>query len=130
MLDGIALGLPPELEQHARSLAEASKAIGADAAAHVISSPEEQIASYFARVHQRSYLDGFFRALHYFRVHRKEGRIKRLRELWNQLGRLHTASWPSAVYDEFDKLLSIGEADASSSAHDDPSVQARNAPVP
>jgi hypothetical protein len=82
MLRGEPLAFPPELEQQAKGFAELAEEAGKAAVSDLEEDPGIKIAAYFSNVAKKAYLEGFFRAVAFFRSNPKEGRIKRLRDLW------------------------------------------------
>lgn len=143
-VDGKPVGLPPEIEQQAVSLAtEASKSAD-EAAAELEQQPElteqDRIRQYMGRFYSKAYLDGFFRALAFFRHHAKEGRIRRIRKIWSS-ARIDIPRGSSDVvvrldgdlYTEFEQLLYLstqGSGDATGFPHERPSVPKSNAHMP
>jgi hypothetical protein len=79
---GLIIPMPVELESAAQSLAEAAVAAGASSLEALTGDPGKQISTYFAEHYKRAYLDGFFRAVAFYRHEAKQGRLIRLRELW------------------------------------------------
>jgi len=133
-VDGTPLVFPEAFESQAKDLAEAAAAAGADAVAELANDPNARVANYFAKVYREAYLDGFLRCLAFYQHNAKEGKLKRLRELWgvhapieeHQLSphRVHsletgkfvdvqqpgttTLMMPTSSYDEFDQLMMLG----------------------
>ena len=132
-IDGEAIQLPQALECQAMEVAEAAAHAGEQAREQL----EEEdptatrIEKYFENVYRKGYLDGFFRCLAFFRHNSKEGRLRRMRELWDAGSPCCSTSVDSidrqgkllaeGAYTEFEQLLHLsavpGETDASSSAH-------------
>lgn len=146
---GDAVTFPPGLEAAAKSMAQAADEAGQQMNGELKDDPDPQIAKYFAKVYRTAYLDGFWRALAFGRHHLKEGRLKRLRELWRQVAVTHTRSvhrvklhpedvedvevrttpirtvleMSEADYTEFAQLLELGAPDdGPPSSNPDPSV--------
>lgn len=135
-VDGTPVNLPAELEQQAVSLADAASKSAEEAAAELEQQPalteEARLRQYMDRFYSKAYLDGFFRALAFFRHHAKEGRVRRLRELWRG-ARVDIPRGSSDVmvrmdgdlYTEFEQLLHLsakGPGDVTSSSHERPSI--------
>lgn len=86
-----------------------------------------RIEGYMSSFYKAAYLDGFFRALVFFRHHAKEGRLYRLRELWKKIESKReengavVVSFRELAYKEFCQLLflsiSPGEFNASRNPH-------------
>ncbi|MBW1832883.1 MAG: hypothetical protein JRJ10_14515 [Deltaproteobacteria bacterium] len=136
-IGGEAVTLPPELEQQAVTLAEAASVEAGAAVAELEDDPglteKERLEGYMSNFYSKAYLDGFFRALSFARHQGKEGRIRRLRDLWSA-ARVDNPHGSSDVvvridgdaYTEFDQLLNLsvtGSDDAQSSANQCPPVQ-------
>lgn len=114
---GVTVNLPTAMEQQAVNLADEAMKVGEETRLAICSEDRQdiRIEKYFANVYQQAYLDGFFRCLAFYQHQAKEGRLVRLRELWNAgddcwrveshpgKGRLMT---PEA-YTEFEQLLSL-----------------------
>ncbi len=155
-VDGKAVSFPVDFETHARALAEVASEAGAQAVKNLEKDPNQPIAGYFERIYRTAYLDGFWRAVLFWRHNAKEGRLKRLRELWKQIhvseqrsrqtvtiddpeeGRIEhevfsntqTVLWaPPEVYAEFKQLLELGagDQDAASPPNESPPVSDRHA---
>ena len=111
-----------ELEPHTKALANSAAAAGEDSLAELEKDPGKDISAYFARHYANAYLDGFLRAYAFYRHEAKEGRLKRLRELWrdtvldpiDSTYRCTLVAMPPEVYAEIDQLLSIGDPNAAS----------------
>lgn len=115
---GKPVGLPGQLEQQAISMAEAAVEAGSDVRKELEEAGNDvRVEKYFSNVYQRGYLDGFFRCLAFYKHQAKEGRLKRMRELWD-MGSLSGQTTIGGVrffarrmelkaYTEFSKLLHI-----------------------
>jgi len=99
--------------------------IGKEARKELEQDPGTRIEKWFSVVYQRGYLHGFFRALAYFQHHAKEGRLVRLRELWdeaqccNGAGNDPVVMFDPEAYNEFEQLLRLSfgvKRDAKSSS--------------
>ena len=119
-------GASVPIENSAREMAEAAHDAGRQALRDLEADPGTRISAYFARVYQNGYLDGFLRAYAFYRHEGKEGRLKRVRELWqrgHQKDPFGTSplvtivGMDPEVYAEIDQLLSIGDSDAASRAN-------------
>jgi hypothetical protein len=136
-VNGEPLVFPAELEKQAQDMAAAAAAVGKETADQVLVDPDQRIEVYFTNVYRRAYLDGFFRALLFWRHHGKEGRLRRVRDLWRQLAPLaHVAesstialNIPKAAYDELRQLLELGEHHAPRPANERSSLPVRHARV-
>lgn len=135
-VSGVEVSFPPELEAQAKNLAEISAAAAASTKEEIIADPDHRIDAYLKTFYERAYLDGFFRALAYFRHDAKVGRLKRLRELWMSAeratdhGPVTKISMEVAVYDELQQLLELGGSDGSRSSHQHPPVRSGQPRVP
>lgn len=118
---GEPIEMPEKLENQAVSMARMAIEAGRDTRKKLEdfnqSGNDVRVEKYFSNVYQRGYLDGFFRCLAFYKHQAKEGRIKRMRELWNMgslCGKV-TAGGTQFVkrkmeikaYTEFSKLLHI-----------------------
>jgi hypothetical protein len=134
---GAPLAFPPEIEKQAQDMAATAAEVGKETKDLVLADPEPRVETYFANVYRRAYLDGFFRALLFWRHHGKEGRLRRVRDLWRQhrpLAQLAekaaiSLTMPKAAYDEIRQLLELGDHHAPRPAHERPSVPTRPARV-
>ena len=127
-IDGQEVKLPEKLELAAKSMVEAQESAVDAATAELEEKPEQDIEGYMRNFYKAAYLEGFFRALAFFRHDAKEGRIKRLRTLWgkqlslsrNESGET-TLTFATAEYNEFVQLLHLnavpGEEYAKSNPH-------------
>lgn len=150
MIGGVATSFPPDFEAQAKSMAEAAAAAGEEAVAE-LADPNQPVKTYFQRVYRTAYLDGFWRALLFARHEAKEGRVRRLRELWksfyvtehedrDEVSSIETGGTvlkrryvfinvdPTA-YDEFHQLLQLGagEPDVARPSIESPPVPSRDA---
>lgn len=117
-VDGKPVSLPPEMEAQAKDMAVAAEEAGDQANRDLVqaaSTSEAFIASYFRNVYRTAYLDGFFRALMFFTRREREGRLKRLREIWQAAARGECVAEREELvgmtreeYDEFTELLNLG----------------------
>jgi hypothetical protein len=129
MLSGKLVDLPDVLSRPIVDMAKQSAAWGAKAREELEDlakkDPAARVEGYMANFYKAAYLDGFFRALVFFRHSAKEGRLKRMRSLWERAelepGTKETEAiviMPQEAYTEFEQLLYLsvvpGEADASS----------------
>ncbi len=98
----------------------------------------QRIERWFSVVYHRGYLHGFFRALAYFQHHAKEGRLVRLRHLWDEGVHCtdddvnHVVMFTPEEYNEFEQLLRLSfgvKLDAKSSSNADTAGQGRDALV-
>jgi len=127
-IDGTAVNLPEELEKAARGMAEAQAAEVEKARAGLEDAPDDRVELYMKKFFKTAYLEGFFRALAFFRHDAKEGRLVRLRELWSDTTLVSNivpgketrrgVMMGEAAYTEFEQLLSLnvvlGDLDAKS----------------
>lgn len=124
---GRAIDFPPELEEQAKSLAAASAEAGVAAAEELVADPGQRLEGFLAGLYRKGYLDGFFRALLFFRHNAKEGRLVRLRAIWKTAFRITETSDGSPVviymrpveYAEFNKLLTLSVGDRHGSRAQD-----------
>lgn len=117
-VNGSALQFPEAFEAQAKDMAEAAAQSGRAATEALTSDPNAKVTAYFAKVYREAYLDGFLRCLAFYQHNLKEGRLKRLRELWSKrsfpasesICRLHGGLvylTPPALA-EFDSLMMLG----------------------
>lgn len=134
MVSGEAIDLPEVLAKPIRDLAESSAAYGKKAREELEelaqADPEARIEGYMANFYRAAYLDGFFRALLFLRHNAREGRVIRLRKLWEKGkkiggstesdGMLDGMMWPRDAYTEFEQLLhlSVVPGDPNAKSHE------------
>lgn len=134
VVDGRLLKLPEAFEAQALEMVDASAQAATAARRELEGDPEQRIEEYMANYYRAAYLDGFVRALAWWTHHGKEGRLKRIRELWNASvddncwrveshpgrGRLMT---PEA-YTEIEQLLNLspGEPHGQSTKNEHPTI--------
>jgi len=109
-LHGREVNLPDVIRQSMVDLAE--KSSQSSIAAEKALTSGGKIQAWFSTVYHRGYLHGFFRSLAYFQHHAKEGRLKRLRELWHESshfpdGGAEVVRFDSRSYNEFERLLQL-----------------------
>ncbi len=137
-IGGTAVLFPKELEQQAKTLANLAVEAGQAAKDDLLADPEQRIEAYLANVYRRGYLEGFWRALLFWRHEGKEGRLRRVRELWREHRPFaHLAGapriaieMPQAAYDELRQLLELGDHHAPRPANERPSPPPRDPRVP
>ena len=133
-INGQSVVLPPELEKAARGLAAAQDEAIKRARSELRDVDADRVDQYMSKFYKTAYLEGFFRALAFFRHDAKEGRLVRLRELWEK-GTLTSDIKPGretrrgimmgeAAYTEFEQLLHLsaapGDPDAKSHSNKRP----------
>jgi hypothetical protein len=119
-LGGKEVNLPEELERQAMEMAEAARAAGKETRAALEDEGKDaRIEAYFANVYRKAYLDGFFRCLAFYQHHVKEGRLRRMRELWKDSMMEYQCHepegetivvMPTPSYTEFEQLLHLSVA--------------------
>lgn len=114
-VDGVVLRVPAELELQAKNLAEEALKAGTEAVTLLANDPNARVERYFSKVYKEAYLDGFLRCLAFYHHNMKEGRLKRLRELWlkNRFqgaddGKKVCIEIDRLTYNEFDQLMTLG----------------------
>ena len=113
-VDGKPLVFPEAFEKQAQDLAEAAAEAGKQATVELASDPNTRVEKYFSKVYRDAYLDGFLRCLAFYHHNAKEGRLKRLRELWQAAmknpigGGVAYATFNVDAFEEFDKLMMLG----------------------
>jgi len=128
-LDGKKVNLPEKMKAAMAEAAEAAANSGIEAREALTADPDQRISDWFSRVYYRGYMHGFFRALAYFQHHAKEGRLIRLRKLWED-GAMASSLIPGSVelrghlmrlpaYTEFCQLLAMGVKDAEGTENTD-----------
>jgi hypothetical protein len=145
MVSGEVVDLPEVLAKPILDLAEGSKAYGAKAREELEelakADPEARVEGYMSNFYRAAYMDGFFRALMFFRHNSREGRLIRLRELWKKVtmsgraeGRIVCFEMDRVSYNEFEQLLHLsaipGESNAKSHSHKHPSRSKHRPSVP
>lgn len=113
---GAPLELPEGLEKDAKGLAEAGEEAGRKARDGLLKelSPDQRIAEYFSNVYRSGYLDGFSRALTFWRKVRYAERAMFLaQDLWAKGEHRidDTKGWVGfdlAIYNELVEILSLG----------------------
>lgn len=154
MVSGEVIDLPEVLAKPILDLAEGAKGYGAKARQELEelakADPEARVEGYMSNFYRAAYMDGFFRALMFFRHNSREGRLVRLRELWdkseltgskasrdeNGYGTFDRVciEMPEAEYTEFAQLLYLsavpGESNAKSHSHKHPSGSKHRPSVP
>ncbi|TAL44694.1 MAG: hypothetical protein EPN91_03905, partial [Salinibacterium sp.] len=85
-VNGLEVHFPPAFEEQAKSMAELAATAGQEATRDLKADQDPKIANYFARVYRNGYMDGFWRALLFWKHNAKEGRLIRLRDLWKRRG--------------------------------------------
>lgn len=115
-VQGVALQLPSSLEDHAKQLVQAADQAGQKALQELTEADRSvKIKDYFAKTYKTGYLDGFLRCLAYHRHNNKEGKVKRLRELWQDASKdAPGVQFDPPAFDEFQRLLTMGSDAASS----------------
>jgi hypothetical protein len=114
-VNGTPLVFPEAFENQAKDMAEAAAAAGEAAVVELASDPNARVANYFSKVYREAYLDGFLRCLAFYQHNAKEGKLKRLRELWSSADRNPRDDAPVAyvnffkeAFEEFDQLMMLG----------------------
>jgi len=131
-----------------KEAAAAAEEAAADAHTAISRDPRRNIRRWFSGVYYRGYYHGFFRALGYFRHHAKEGRLIRLRELWEEAHsciedvppdidvgdiRASVVRFSPKAYNEFRQLLTLSfgvKLDAKSDENVGTTGQGGSARVP
>jgi hypothetical protein len=137
IIKGEVVGLPPEFGDAAvtmADLAEREAAAGREQMEQLDNGA--RIERWLQNFFKAAYMDGFFRALAYWNHHGKEGRLVRMRELWDE----GLASWSGgeepeeshslgrmlnkAAYNEFEQLLHLspGAKNAKSPENKSPTI--------
>jgi hypothetical protein len=133
-IGGQVVPLPEAMEKQAMEMAEAAELAGKDTREELEQDKDLRIEKYFENVYRRAYLDGFFRCLAFYQHQAKEGRLVRLRELWEAgddcwrveshpgKGRLMS---PEA-YTEFEQLLTLSAIPEKPNAKDPANTHSTN----
>ena len=107
------------------SMAQAAQAAGDETRVQLEAEDAKsvQIATYFERVYRRAYLDGFFRSLAFYQYNAKEGRMRRIRDLWKSFSAWRAAKNEGVLlrveeqaYTEFDQLIKFSATPESQNA--------------
>lgn len=113
-LSGRPVPLPAAMEEEAGKMASLAQEVSARETEALLADPEARVQKYFENVYTDGYMSGFFRALAFYQHQGKEGRLVRMRELWEQSFFSHhdhvsmALSMPSKVAEEFKQLLYLG----------------------
>jgi len=113
-VDGVALVFPEALEAQAKDMATAAAEAGAKAVEDLAAEgPEARVTRYFQKVYREAYLDGFLRCLAFYQHNAKEGKLKRLREIWRTTSRppshdMARVAFTNETFEEFDQLMNLG----------------------
>lgn len=142
---GIHVPLPEAMEAQAKELAGAAAAVAKEAREDLEASGGQRIEAYMSRYYVKAYLDGFFRALAFFRHNAREGRIFRIRRIWGRFieeyrSKTQIQLWLDLdLYEELCKLLGgephhvvtldAGGVDGESSSNKCPAGPEGSAPV-
>jgi hypothetical protein len=150
-INGQAVALPAELEKAASTMACAQDEAIRKAKTELQDCPDaDRVDQYMSKFFKAAYLEGFFRALAFFKHNAKEGRLFRLRELWGMAKLTGSAvstdengfrtatgvciEMPEATYTEFEQLLNLsavpGDPDAKSDTNKRPTKQDNHSPLP
>jgi hypothetical protein len=138
-INGRPLNLPPELEKAARGMAAAAAEEVPKATEELNEITEaDWVENYMSKFFRTAYLEGFFRALAFFKHDVKRGRLLRLAKLWGE-GEVMTRDsyyeewsgkgriFSKEAYTEFEQLLHLsavpGEPDVKSHPHKHPAKQ-------
>jgi Zn-finger nucleic acid-binding protein len=82
-VDDSAIHLPEAIKKETRSVMDASSAYAEQASGEIYKDPEIRVKHYFMNVFKSGFTEGFIRAYAHFK-NLREGRMKRIRELWNK----------------------------------------------
>ena len=102
MVGGVHLLLPPELEVATKKLAIAAAEVGKETREQIMADPDARVEKYFTRVYERGYLDGFIRAFAFFKHETKEGRLARVKKLWEECVLVDERAFFHTVYESTD----------------------------
>ena len=117
-VNGVALQFPAAFEANAKDLADAAAKAAEETRIELANDPDARILRYFTKIYREAYLDGFLRCLAFYQHNAKEGKLKRLRELWQTIqttvasedGMPQTvyARFQASAFDEFSQLMLLG----------------------
>jgi len=82
-VDGEKICLPEEIKGKVVPVIEAANAAAQQASEEIGNDPEIRVEKYFKNVFMAAFTEGFIRAYAHFK-NLREGRMKRVRELWNR----------------------------------------------
>lgn len=136
LIEGKVVALPPEIAKSAVTMSELAEAEARSGAEELERTPEERISHWLKSFYKEAYLDGFWRSLAYWNHHGKEGRLVRMREIWNSgqsmaklnalsVGNMMGRLMDPEAYTEFKQLLNL-----SPGAKDATSPENKHSPVP
>ena len=140
-IDGQEVNLPLKLELAAKSMIETQESAIMAGVLDLEKEPKQDIEGYMRGFYKAAYLEGFFRALAFIRHDVKEGRIRRLRALWEKVVIIYvdkndrtTINLSKKAYNEFVQLLHLnsvpGKKDAKSNPHQRSAKQKTSSYVP
>ena len=120
VVNGQVVPFPAGMAEKVATMAEEAAAHGKDTREKMLLDPQVRIENYFANVYKTGYIDGWLKAAVYFHTNLKEGRIRRLRDLWKQSTLTDEDSsvvlqMSLEAYREFKLLLTMGTQDESTS---------------
>ena len=108
-IDGHKTVPADSLKAEFRKVAEVAAEAGEQAKAELLDSPEDRIQKYFERVFKWAFTEGFVRSYVFLRHNMKEGRLRRIRGLWEK-GEIdeykgHFTGLTNKEFRELDKLI-------------------------
>jgi len=83
-IDGERVEPVEEFKNQFKAVDECAKAAAGTIKEELLANPEERIQQYFERVFNWAFSEGFVRSYMYVRFKMKEGRMVRIRELWEK----------------------------------------------
>jgi hypothetical protein len=92
-IEGKRVSLDSTVQRPVEAVSEEAARRGAEARAQLLANPGLRIEKYFDQVYRAAFAHGVLRAAAWFAPQAKEGRLKRLRQLWQ------SADWSTSVGD-------------------------------
>jgi len=92
IVDGVVIPLPVEFGELAVSMTSQSEVAAKVGREDLEQSKGNRIETWLKNYFRSAYMDGFMRSLAYWNHHGKEGRLVRMRELWNGATRVANIS--------------------------------------
>jgi hypothetical protein len=120
---GNVVHFPSEIEDQAKALAARAEEAAIAGGAELKQDLDEgkRVNGFLKKFYEQAFLAGFFRAHAFFRHEAKEGRLRRLRELF-RLIKANGVKFPEEDpwYSEFRQLLELGDHDGARPSNEHP----------
>ena len=83
-IDGKKIDLPKEALKEIKSVSDQAKEASEKASEEIHRDPKVRVRKYFEGVFNWAFAEGFLRAYMFFKHKTREGRLKRIREIWDK----------------------------------------------